>query len=268
MYTHYSVTLKANNVTKIKFSQAATELLKRRTASTKMPRLALQIRPNSSDDALQIQQQMIAQRAAKVGGWKCLQPQGKDQFIVAPIFADTIQRGTPCCLFSDNAQASVEPEIAFILGKDLPAQQQDHSEAQIDAAITRCHMALELIQHRFANDCEPSFYEKLADGLANQGLFIGPEIHKSQAYSASQIEISFKQEEQRQQFSGQHPNKLPQNPLYWLINFMSKRGTDFKAGQAIITGSYAGVIKLGFDQLTEIEYKHLGKYSLEFKATK
>jgi 2-keto-4-pentenoate hydratase len=255
-------------VTKIKFSQAATALLNRRKAGTKMPRLADDIRPNSSDDALQIQQQMIAKRLDQVGGWKCLQPLGKDQFILAPIFVDTIQRGTQCFLFADDALALVEPEITFILGEDLPAQQKDYSEAQIDAAIASCHMALELIQHRFADHNCVSFYEKLADGLANQGLFIGPEINKSQAYAASQIEISFKQGEQCQQFTAKHPNTLPQNPLYWLINFMSKRGTGFKAGQAIITGSYAGVVKVEFDQVTKINYKNMGKCSVEFKAIK
>ncbi|HEY7866748.1 MAG TPA: hydratase [Psychromonas sp.] len=255
-------------MTKIKFSQAATELLNRRQAGTKMPRLAEDIRPNSTDDALQIQQQMVTKRLDQVGGWKCLLPLGKDQFIVAPIFADTIQRGTQCVLFADDGLALVEPEITFILGKDLPAQQKNYSEAQIDAAIARCHMALELIQRRFADDNGVSFYEKLSDGLANQGLFIGPEINKSQAYAASQIEISFKQGKRSQQFAGEHPNTLPQNPLYWLINFMSKRGTDFKKGQAIITGSYAGVVKVGFDQVTQIEYKNMGKYKVEFKAIK
>ncbi|MFT6925554.1 MAG: 2-keto-4-pentenoate hydratase [Psychromonas sp.] len=255
-------------MTEIKFSQAATALLKARKAGVKRGRLAEQFRPNSSEDALQIQQQMIAQRADQVGGWKCLHPLGKDQFIVAPIFTDTIQRGAQCFLFADDSLAQLEPEIAFVLGEDLPAQQKDYSEQQIDAAIASCHMALELIQSRFANDCDASFYEKLADGLSNQGLFIGPEITKSQAYAASDIKVSFKQGAQSQQFSGKHPNIFPQSPIYWLINFMSKRGTDFKAGEAIITGSYAGVVKVQFDRVTEIEYKNLGKYSLEFKALK
>lgn len=255
-------------MTDIKFAQAATELLNRRTAGTKTGRLAENIRPNSSEEALQIQQQMIAQRSDQVGGWKCLHPLGKDQFIVAPIFADTIQRGEQCHLFADAGLAQVEPEITFVLGKDLPAQQEDYSETQIDEAIASCHMALELMQGRFADDCDVSFYEKLADGLVNQGLFIGPEIDKLQAYAASKIDITFTQNEQSQKFAGQHPNTLAQTPLYWLINFMSKRGTDFKAGQAIITGSYAGIVKVEFDQVTQIEYKNLGKYCVEFKAIK
>ncbi len=129
-------------------------------------------------------------------------------------------------------------------------------------------MALELMQGRYADGIDVPFNEKLADGLLNQGLFIGPEISKSDAYNASKINITVKQGEQKQQFAGTHPNTLPQIPLYWLINFMSKRGSSFKAGEAIITGSYAGIVEVAFAQPTEIEYENLGKYTVEFKAIK
>ncbi|HEY5715114.1 MAG TPA: hydratase, partial [Psychromonas sp.] len=251
-------------MTESKFVQAATVLLDRRVAGTKAGRLDESIRPNSSEEALQIHQQMIKLRTDHVGGWKCLRPLAEDQYIVAPIFADTLQQGEQCFLFADRGAALIEPEISFVLGADLPAQQTDYSDAQIDQAIASCHMALELMQGRFADDCDPSFYEKLADGLVNQGLFIGPEINKSYAYAASNINITVKQGEETQQFAGKHPNILPQNPIYWLINFMSKRGTSFKAGQAIITGSYAGIVEVAFDQPTEIEYENLGKYTVEF----
>lgn len=248
-----------------RFSQAATQLLKRRVSGTKAQRLDEKICPHSIEDALAIQDEMSAQRQDGIGGWKCLLPPAEDQLVVAPIFADTIHRGAVCKLFADNKMARIEPEIAFILGKDLPAQQSDYSLAEIDDALAGCYMALELMQDRFVENSGALFYEKLADCLVNQGLFIGPEIDKRLAYKASTITIKIEQDEKKQTFSGKHPNQWPQNPLYWLINFMSKRGTDFKAGQAIITGSYAGIIELNFDLDTEIEYAGLGKYRLEFK---
>jgi len=248
-----------------KFSQAATQLLKGRKAGTKVPRLDEKNRPCCIDDALAIQDQMVALRQDLIGGWKCLLPPAQNQLILAPIFADTIYRGARCKLFADNKKARIEPEIAFILSKDLPARQEDYSYSEIDDALLGCYMALELMQDRFAENSAVDFYEKLADCLVNQGLFIGPEIDKALAYQASTITINVAQGENRQTFAGKHPNQLPQNPLYWLINFMSKRGTDFKAGQAIITGSYAGIIELSFDLPTEIEYAGLGKYPVEFK---
>ncbi len=249
-----------------KFSRAAALLLKRRTAGTKAARLDPELSPHSIEEALAVQAEMIRQRSDAVGGWKALLPPAENQLVVAPIFAETIHRGPICTLFADNQVARIEPEIAFVLAKDLPAQQQGYSQAQIDAALEGCYMALELMQERFAENSGVEFYEKLADCLVNQGLFIGPKIDKTLAYAASEISINIDQADCKQSLAGKHPNQLPQNPLYWLINFMSKRGTDFKAGQAIITGSYAGIIEVDFDKQTDIEYLGLGKYRVEFKA--
>lgn len=131
------------------FEQAATELLNRRVAGTKAPRLDEQQRPANVDDALQIQSSMIDQHSDKVGGWKCLLPLSDDKFVVAPIFAGTIQKGESCSLFADNNAVRIEPEIAFILNKALPANPEGYSEEQINDAIGPCHMALELMQARF-----------------------------------------------------------------------------------------------------------------------
>lgn len=251
------------------FSQAATELLMRRTSTKAAGRLAIEIRPTCIEDALFIQEQISVQRTDSVAGWKCLLPINENQVVVAPIFSDTVNRGESCQFFADNSPKEqsavrIEPEIAFILGKDLPARPQGYSQAEIDYAVLSCHMALELMQDRFAENSGADFYEKLADCLVNQGLFIGPEIDKAKAYQASEISIRVSQAGNTQCFAGKHPNQYPQAPLYWLINYMGKRGIDFKAGQAIITGSYAGIVEVKFASQTEIAYLGLGKYSVEF----
>ncbi|MGL1959143.1 MAG: hydratase [Colwellia sp.] len=249
---------------KNKFSLAAAELLSRRIAGTKAPRLPTNIRPNTLDEALEIQAQLTMMRNDKVAGWKCLLP-FDDKVIVAPIFSDNIESGDICRLFIDDNKARLEPEIAFILNKNLPAQQADYSEEEIDSAISSCHMALELIQSRFADDSGADFTEKLADGLVNHGLYIGPEINREKAFAASKVNLSVTQGCNTQNFEGVHPNPLPQLPVYWLINYMSKRGINFEAGQAIITGSYAGIVEVDFDVETKINYENLGEYQVTFK---
>lgn len=253
-----------------KYAQAATELLSRRVPGTKAPRLPSDIRPQNLEDALCIQQELIKQRPDSVGAWKCLLP-FDDKMIVGPIFSDTIQSGEVCHLMQDKGLARVEPEIAFILNKDLPARDEDYSESEIDAAIGDCHMALELMQSRYADDSGAEFPEALADGLLNQGVYIGPKIDKAQAYAANKIQLNFTQtkdgkETSSQALDGVHPNPLPQLPIYWFINFMSKRGTSFKAGQPIITGSYKGIVEVEFDQETHIVYEGIGEYKVTFKA--
>ena len=247
-----------------KISLAAKELLSRRVAKTKAPRLNPDIRPTTIDEALQVQTQITQLSQDSVGGWKCLLPfDGK--VIVAPIFTNTIQSGDICMLFKDKNVARIEPEIAFILSEDLPAKNTDYSEDEINSAIGSCHMALELIQSRFADDSGAEFPEVLADMLVNQGLFLGPEIDRNKAFSASHINLTISQGDKVQQFNGVHPNPLPNLPIYWLINYMSKRGTSFKKGEAIITGSYAGVVELAFEQPAHICYENLGEYSVTFQ---
>ena len=248
---------------------AAKQLLNNRIREPKECRLAAEHRPQNSEQALNIQAQIITLRNDKVGAWKCSLPLNKEQLIVAPIFADTVQSGDQCCLFSEQGKVRIEPEIAFILATDLPARNSAYSETEIDDAVKSCHMALELMQDRFIGQKDVSFYEKLADCLVNQGLFIGPEIDKAQAYLSSQFTINFTQElnsqgASKQRFFGKHPNQLPQKPLHWLINYMTQRGVSFSAGQAIITGSYAGVVEVEFNAATEIEYEGLGKYQVTF----
>ncbi|MGX9417404.1 hydratase [Vibrio sp. WJH972] len=252
----------------INYQAAAAELLSRRVAGTKAPRLTEELRPSNTDEALAIQAVMAETIDDSIGGWKCLLPLAEDKFIVAPIFSSLIEKGDTCNLFADNGVVRVEPEIAFILSKALPANPNGYTDEEINEAIGSCHMALELIQSRFADDSDAEFYERLADGLVNQGVFIGPEINREKAFAAANIDITITQGEQVQTFAGKHPNPLPQLPIYWLINFMTRRGVDFKAGEALITGSYCGIAEVEFDQLTTIDYAGLGQYQVQFSAKK
>jgi len=253
-----------NLMTDNKFSLAATELLSRRVAGTKAPRLPADIRPETIEEALLVQEQMAAQRNDSIGGWKCLLP-FDDKVIVGPIFSDTVQTGAVCHLLVDKNKARVEPEIVFVLNKDLPAKDTDYTEDEINAAIGSCHMALELMQSRFTDDTDAEFPEKLADVLLNQGLFIGPEIDREKAFTASNINLTFTQGDIIRNMEGTHPNPLPHLPVYWLINYMSKRGTSFIKGQALTTGSYKGIVDVDFDIETTIAYEGIGEYKVTFK---
>tara|TARA_R110001583_G_scaffold52393_2_gene162799 strand:+ start:9850 stop:10659 length:810 start_codon:yes stop_codon:yes gene_type:complete len=246
------------------YQAAAEQLLNNRIKEPKKIRLAAELVPQDIEQVHNIQAEMINLREDTVIGWKCLEPLNPEQYILAPIFADTLQSGEQCALFSQNGKARVEPEIAFVLGADLPANEAGYSIAEIDDAVKSCHMALELMQNRYIDQSDITFYEKLADGLVNQGLYIGPEIDKDAAYAASEINITFSQEAGVQSFEGKHPNMSPPKPLYWLINYMAKRGVSFTAGQAFITGSFAGIVEAEMNQTTEIEYQGLGKYQVTF----
>lgn len=246
----------------IAFKQAAEELLNRRKAGVKAPRLDESIRPASIDDALAIQAEMA--KIESVGGWKCLLPPADDKIIAAPIF--NVQKDSATVeLFEDKSVARVEPEICFVMEKSLPAKDGDYSEAEIIDAIGSAHMALELMQSRYADDAGQSFHESLADCMVNQGVYVGPELDKATAITTNAIQIKVTQGDEVRELDGKHPNDRAIDGLIWLVNYMSKRGVAIEAGAAIITGSFKGIVNMAFDVETTIAYEGLGEYAVTFK---
>jgi 2-keto-4-pentenoate hydratase len=253
---------------------AAMILVERRVNGVQGERLPVACRPQNLEQALAIQaavtEQWCEQTDDTIGGWKCLLPP-EDKLVVGPIYTRTIDSVPPVSLWTkvtpEGERARIEPELAFFFGKDLPARTEPYTAEDVDAAIARTHMALELINSRYVDPASCEFPEMLADGLVNQGLFIGPEVDANNARSASSFTITMTcangEVIERQ---GQHPNTHPRAPLYWLAEFLRSRGQGIVAGQAVITGSYAGVIEVPLNTDIQIDYAGLGSMSVSFTA--
>lgn len=262
----------------IEFSaaDAAKILVQRRVQGAQGERLPESCRPQTLEQALAIQAAVSAhwceQMDDSIGGWKCLlPPEGK--LVVGPIYTRTIDSVPPVSLWTKTTAqgelARIEPELAFFFGQDLPPRPEPYSAAEVDAAIARTHMALELINGRYADPASCEFPEMLADGLVNQGLFIGPQVDCDSARGASSFTVTMTCANgeiiERQ---GQHPNIHPRAPLYWLAEFLRSRGQGIVAGQAVITGSYAGVIEVPVNSAINIDYAGLGTMDVSFTAKK
>ncbi len=115
-------------------------------------------------------------------------------------FRVAFNKGEVCELFADNDVVRVEPEIAFTLAKSLPANQEGWRRAN-----QRCYWFLP--HGTWANAVSFCWWQRcwvlqLADGLVNQGLFIGPEIDREKAFTSAEINIEVTQGEQVQAFAG------------------------------------------------------------------
>jgi 2-keto-4-pentenoate hydratase len=250
--------------------EAARILVQRRILGSQEGRLPEACRPQTLDQALVIQaavtETWCEQMDDSIGGWKCLLPP-EDKLVVGPIYTRTIDSVPPISLWPKGDRARIEPELAFFFGQDLPTRAEPYTPADVDAAIVRTHMALELINSRYTDPASCEFPEMLADGLVNQGLFIGPPVDSDTARSASSFTITLTcangEVIERQ---GQHPNTHPRAPLYWLVEFLRSRGQGIVAGQAVITGSYAGVIEVPLNTDIQIAYAGLGSMQVSFVA--
>jgi 2-keto-4-pentenoate hydratase len=246
----------------MQIQQAAAYLLARRRAKQPGLRLAPGLQPQSIEQAFAIQRAVMDGMDDTVGGWKCLLPNG-EKLIAAPIFSKSIYSRSPCAIELDQGKCRIEPEIAFCFKQDMPARETEYAEQDVLDALGSAHMALELIINRHLPDEKAGFLENVADCLFNQGLFIGPEIALPTAFTASSFVIHISQTLDdapplQLEFAAKHPNQFPHLPLLWLVNFLSQRGIDIKAGQAIITGSYAGVIEVQANLACRLEYQGLG----------
>ncbi|WP_350433276.1 fumarylacetoacetate hydrolase family protein [Shewanella sp. H8] len=250
-------------VQSININNIAKHLFLQRQTVDPISDLATANQIDTIDLALGIQLAMIDLNQQHVTGWKCLTPRDNGDLIVAPILAKAIINHTQCPIFSSAHRALIEPEIAFVVGQSFAADRH-YSDAEIDQHIGATHMALELIQQRFSRDYNASFLEKLADGLSNQGVYLGPEIDKFKAFKASHIHLTVTQNDASRTYDGAHPCTLPASPLYWIVNFLTARGIEISAGQVIITGSYCGVLKVDMNKPVQIKYQGLGSMALSF----
>lgn len=255
-------------------------LAQRRRFGQSGPRLAIAERPTDLASAFALQQQMASALAVPVIGWKCLLPSA-EKTIVAPMFQSELTQypASDCVLYPSRLEASaglarVEPELALRMAEDLPPRALPYTEAEIDAAIGSTHLALELIQSRFAADSAAdsaaSYLEQLADGLFNQGLYLGPTIAPELLLPAAGGDSAFALQLRLADGTvldkaAVHPNQHARAGLYWLVNFLTQQGIGLSAGQVVITGSYAGVLDLPFDQSIEFQYGHLGAFRLCFR---
>lgn len=248
-------------------AQAAAELARARQGGGRLDTLPCGDLVLSLEDGFEIQQQVGVLASKKVGGWKCALPK-PGKWIVAPIYTDGIVRSEQYLLESATSTVRVEPELACVLGADLPARSAPYTADDITRSISQVHLALEVIDCRYNDPQKLTFEQLLADGLFNQGLVLGPQavslgstnlpVHLDVTLSHPGIEpVSI---------SGVHPDHDPVSPIVWLANFLSARGIDLHAGQVVITGSYAGVLDVPTRQPLEIKFGDAGTLPVLFST--
>lgn len=232
--------------------QAAQHLLAARRANRRGERIPEVCRPHDIETALKIQSRVAGLLDEVVGGWKASTPK-PDKVMMAPIFAPVIHRGEQCPVTPRAGMATIEPEIAFVLAKDLP---MGLSDERILDAIGEVRLVIEVIGSRYLKPEDATFPEMLADGLNNQALLVGPISARGIGDWMAGFPISIPGVFEGE---GRHPDGHPLNPLKWLASKIP-----LHAGQIVTTGSYAGVIKAPLNQPLRIRFGDAGEIHATF----
>lgn len=242
-------------------NRAAQLLVAARRSHTPGPCMPEACRPTDTNDALAIQNRVLEILGETVGGWKCGLPNAAGP-IVAAIPASAILRSLPCAV--PGAKGLIEPEIAFLMGRDLPPRATPYSDAEVRAAIAEPRMVLELITTRFADKASATPPEILADAFNNHGLLIGPVIPDALDHPLETLHVTITTA------SGAlfdkvhpHPSGHPLKSLTWLVHFLNGRGEGLKAGQIVTTGSYAGIVEAPLGVPVHVQLGGLGALDVE-----
>ncbi|MDQ2961769.1 MAG: 2-keto-4-pentenoate hydratase [Pseudomonadota bacterium] len=249
--------------------EAARHLLAARRARQPGPRLPDACRPNDLEDALSIQRRVQELLGVATGGWKSSLPTAGRAIACAAIFAPTIVRASPCPVIARDGIVRIEPEVAFVLGRDLPPRAAPYSEPEVRAAIAETRLVLELLDSRYANPAGLTFPELLADQVSNQGLFVGPILRDAFSRPLEQFPIAIEGPAGAlHRCEGRHPDGHPLRPLVWLANFLAARAETgaLKAGQIVTTGSYAGALEVPVATPLAVRFGDLGRIVVEFVA--
>ncbi|MFB9127661.1 2-keto-4-pentenoate hydratase [Paraburkholderia dipogonis] len=250
-------------------AEAARILVTARRKGELVERLPVDLLPADVDDGFAIQQEVSYQLGQRIGAWKCALPQ-PGKVIAAPIYDADIRRGDVCRMSGPpRAFMRAEPELACLLNRDLPPRREAYSEAEVLDALGHTHLALELLGSRYSHPETLTFPELLADGLFNAGLVIGPRVNSIGGATLAdlpvELDISLASVgEAAVTFAGRHPDRSLLAPIVWLINFLRVRGLGLLAGQAVITGSYAGVLALPIGCELRVGFGNLGKLPITF----
>jgi 2-keto-4-pentenoate hydratase len=249
---------------------AARFLADARVAGAAGERLPAALRPRNLDQGFAVQQRIAEilqrERHNPAIAWKSALPT-VDKLLTAPIYASTVFRADAGPVPVRSAgPVRIEPEIAFELKRDLPPRPQPYTEADVDAAIGGARLALEILGCRYAEPEKATPPELLADHMFNEGLVLGPYL-ASPDDAPLEVDITVQADNDTPQvLTGVHPNRSPKAGLYWLADALRGAGLGLKAGQHVITGSYAGYVDVPAGKDLKIGFGNLGTLAVRFAA--
>ena len=243
-------------------TQAAANLIfEARRDRTTVARLPEHLRPTTKEAAIAVQRAVTNLLQKPVRAWKCAVPK-PDRFPCAPIF-DLFEAGAVPVVPATSIKL-IEPEVAFVLSKDLRRRETPYSESEVRAGIASAHLVVEVLGPRFSQFMETDIHEKVADHIVNESLVLGPEISVPVAETLQGFDFTMSSSHGvLVHMKATHPDGAPFGGLLWLVNYLCSEGLGLSKGDVITTGSYAGFVNAPLGQELTLTYGDLGSVKLE-----
>jgi 2-keto-4-pentenoate hydratase len=246
--------------------EAANQLLDARRNLAPLTDLPPELRP-TSDAEVEFVQNLVAEGFGEIGGWKIGAASLEATPGASPMPRIWIGPNGSCLSTKTHRFRGLEAEIAFLLGKDLPARSTPYTYDEVYAAVASCHPVIEVLESGLVDPSEPGVrLSKDADLQMNGGLVFGPAYPdwKSVDFTKERVTLAVdgvvRVERTGSNTSGNLLRLLP-----WLANEGVARTGGLTAGQWITTGSWTGFTLAMSSSTVDVTFSTMGTVGLRFE---
>jgi 2-keto-4-pentenoate hydratase len=243
----------------------AEKLIATRRSLDRLAALAPDEIPASAAEAYAVQDAILRRLAIPIAGWKAgaASPTAEPQ--AGPILADRLKPSPARFAMPANAFRTVEGEVAFMLGRDLPTRSQGYSEDEVWDAMATLHVGIEVLESSFIDRRKISEHAVLGDLLNNGAYCYGAAVKDWRGLDVATPEASIwiDGNEVRRAKAGT-PGGHPKRLLTWLVNHAAARGLPLKAGMIITTGSHTGMLDAPPGTTVMARLEGIGEATLQF----
>jgi 2-keto-4-pentenoate hydratase len=221
--------------------------------------------PTTEAAAFAIQRAVLAGIGGRIGGYKCATPPGKPAS-AAILNAAGLRAAPTRWPVPPGETIGIETEIAFRLGRDLPARGTPYTREEVLDAVAGAFPAVELVASRYVDPSKVSPMEAMADNIAHAGLVVGADVPGWRGMDLPGLAVrqSCGGVVQVEKVGG-NPSGDPVAPLVWLANFLPGVGLMLEAGQVVTTGSCTGLIWVEGKQRVVGGFQGFGEVVIELE---
>lgn len=145
----------------------------------------------------------------------------------------------------------IEGEIAFRMARPLYAADGPCSAEAIHAAIGSVHVAIELVDSRYADWRQASPVQLLADGLISGALILGDPLPAWECLDLTTPGLSIQVDGALAADAGRN-SADPLHLLRMMVDHCCQRGIDVLPGAVLTTGSSTGLIFVDRESTVEL----------------
>ena len=183
---------------------------------------------------------MVRQLGETIGGWKVGAASAASAAFCAPIWMKMIRPSPASYDARELRLIGIEAEIAFRLGRDLPARAAVYDRAEVTAEAA-LHPVIEVVDTRYADFRSLDRLSILADNFSNGGLVYGAAVPDWEALDLGHTSITVTEDGEPFADSAAGAARDPVAALVDFANLMNGRGGT-KAGTFVTTGSWTGMV--------------------------